>query len=52
MREEPPSWTLKIGALEKPLAFSEAGCKVSDMVMEQHFLKRNVEVPNGYLYTA
>lgn len=52
VREEPPSWTSKVGALEKPLVFIEAGCKESDMTMERHFLKRNIKVPNGYLYTV
>ncbi|EAS32714.2 uncharacterized protein CIMG_03738 [Coccidioides immitis RS] len=50
MREEAPSWTSKIGPVAKPLAFREAGS--SDMTMERHFLKRNIRVPNGYLYTA
>lgn len=51
-REEAPSWTSKVGALGERLVFREAGCEVSDMNMEQHFLKRNIKVPNGYLYTV
>lgn len=52
VREEAPSWTAKVGALEKSLVCNEAGCQLSDMTMEQHFVKRNVKVPNGYLYTV
>ena len=48
-REEALSWTSKVGALGKSLAFSEADCKVTDMTMERHFLKRNIRAPNGYL---
>lgn len=50
VREEAPSWTSKIGPVAKPLAFHEAGS--SDMTMEQRFFKRNIRVPNGYLYTV
>ena len=51
-REEAPSWTPKVGGLEEPLVFRKAGCKVSDMTMEQHFLKTDTNIPNGYLYTV
>lgn len=52
VREEAPSWTLKAGTLEEPLVFQEAGSEIYGMTMEQYFLKRNIKVPNGYLYTV
>ncbi|KAB8069237.1 hypothetical protein BDV29DRAFT_183170 [Aspergillus leporis] len=50
VREEAPSWTSKVGALEKTLCFSEGG--YDSMTPESNFLKRNIEMPNGYLYTV
>ncbi|KAM5461785.1 hypothetical protein MferCBS49748_007069 [Microsporum ferrugineum] len=49
-REEAPSWTSKVGPIEKPLTFREPGS--SYITPEQHFLKRNVRMSNGYLYTV
>ncbi|KAL2366060.1 hypothetical protein RJZ56_000900 [Blastomyces dermatitidis] len=50
-REDAPSWTSKIGPVAKPLTFHEAGS--TDMTLERHFfIKRNIRVPNGYLYTV
>jgi hypothetical protein len=51
-REEPPSWASKVGALEKPLLFTEPGYNESYMTPERHFLERNIKMPNGYLYTV
>ncbi|KAK2768770.1 hypothetical protein FQN54_000626 [Arachnomyces sp. PD_36] len=52
VREEAPFWTSKVGALEKPLDFIEVGCDGSDITEESNFLRRNIKVPNGYLYTV
>lgn len=48
--EKVPSWTSKAGPLEKPLTFRES--ESSHTTPEQHFLERNITMPNGYLYTV
>ena len=48
--ERAPSWTLKVGPVERPLAFGESDSV--PVTPEQHFLERNITMPNGYLYTV
>ncbi|KAI1925482.1 hypothetical protein LOY86_001379 [Ophidiomyces ophidiicola] len=50
--EKAPSWTSDVTAVTKTLVFCEVGSGSSDMTMEQHFLKRNIKIPNGYFYTV
>ncbi|KAI1965936.1 hypothetical protein LOZ58_000837 [Ophidiomyces ophidiicola] len=50
--EKAPSWTSDVTAVARTLVFCEAGSDISGMTMEKHFLKRNTQIPNGYLYTV
>ena len=49
-KEEPPSWTRNIGAIEKPLSLIDRG-KEPHANPEENFSKRNIEASVGYLYT-
>lgn len=51
-REVAPSWTAKVGRVKDKLVFNHEGWKESDMTEERNFWKRNIKVPNGYLYTV
>jgi hypothetical protein len=52
VREEAPSWTSRVGALEERLDFIKIGPNGVDLTEESNFLKRNIRAPNGYLYTV
>lgn len=51
-REVAPSWTAKVEGVQNKLIFNEEGWTESDMTEERNFWKRNIKVPNGYLYTV